>query len=124
MMGLLPDRLERNPDGSPKGYPCCDRVFPDPDPMMRFIDRDEGPSIFWDLPPDERSRRARIFLLVRASGEDDMMSWVVALDFAPETIRDVHEIIDVINRDDARLERLIARGAHPGDRLIRLSLDG
>lgn len=25
------DTLERNPDGTPKGYPCCDRVFPDPD---------------------------------------------------------------------------------------------
>jgi hypothetical protein len=30
--------MERNPDGTPVGYPCCGRLFPDPDPMLRFID--------------------------------------------------------------------------------------
>ena len=42
-----------------EGYPCCDRTFPDPDPFFRFIDPEEGPSDFWNLPRDERSRRLR-----------------------------------------------------------------
>jgi len=51
----MPDTLERNPDGTPKGYPCCGRHYPDLDLMFRFIDPEEGPGQFWELPYHERS---------------------------------------------------------------------
>jgi hypothetical protein len=116
--------MERNPDGTPKGYPCCDRCFPDPDPLFRFIDYAEGPSAFWQLPRDERSRRLRLYLLAIASGTDPLLAWMVALDFTPETIRDIHHLIDVENADDARLLGLIEQGAHPPDRIVRFTPDG
>jgi hypothetical protein len=118
--------LERNPDGTPKGCPCCDRVFPDPDPLFRFIDPIEGPGAFWRLPRDERSRRLRAYLIAIAAGEDPLLGWMLAMDFTPDTIRDLHQLIDVENRDDERIEGLIADGAtlDPSKRLIRFVLDG
>jgi hypothetical protein len=116
--------MERNPDGTPKGYPCCARKFPDPDPMMRFIDYEEGPSAFWQLPRDERSRRLRLYLLAIASGTDPLLAWIVTMDFEQESIDDVHYLIDVENREDARLLGLIERGAHPAERIVRLTPDG
>ena len=117
--------LERNPDGTPKGYPCCDRRFPDPDPLFRFIDPEEGPSAFWALPYDERSRRLRAYLIAIASGEHPVQAWMVAMDFTPDTIGGLHHLIDVENHDDERIEGLIADGAilDPSRRLIRVVPD-
>ena len=44
----------------------------------------------------------------------------------PETIAGLHRLIDVENRDDERIEGLIANGAtlDPNKRLIRFVLDG
>jgi hypothetical protein len=116
--------VERNPDGTPKGYPCCDRRFPDPDPVFRYIHQDEGPSEFWLLPHDERSRRLRAYLLAIASGAYPIVAWMTAMDFEKETIDAIHQLIDVENRDDRRLEMLVANGAHPAERARRLSLAG
>ena len=52
-----------------------------------------------------------------------MTGWIVAMDFSPSTITAIHELIDVENREDSRIEGLIARGARPRDRLIRLTFD-
>ena len=109
--------LERNPDGTPKGYPCCDRKFPDPDPMFRFIDPDEGPGSFWEPPYDERSRRARAYLLLKASGCSELEAWVHATDFNPEIIAACHVLVDVANADDRHVVEVIERGAR--DRLMR-----
>lgn len=118
------DCLRRNPGGTPVGYPCCHRRFPNPDPKLRYLDFEEGPSDFWTLPYDERSRRLRAYLLAIASGADPLLGWMVALDFTPETIRAIHFLIDVENRDDRRLLDLIQRGAHPPDRIVRFTPDG
>jgi hypothetical protein len=92
--------------------------------MFRHIDPAEGPSEFWDLPYDERSRWLRAYLLAIASGAYPIVAWVTALDFGAETIQALHELVDLENADDARLLGLIERGAHPADRIIRLTLDG
>ena len=123
MMLRAREALERNPDGTPVGYPCCDRQFPDPDPMLAFIDPEEGPSSFWELPYDERSRRLRMYLLAVASGTDPLVAWMLALDFSEDIIKDVHDLIDVENRDDARLLGLIEAGAHPAERTFRWTQD-
>jgi hypothetical protein len=88
--------------------------------MYRHIEADEGPDEFWGLPHDERSRRLRFFLISRASGEIAIMSWMAALDFTPEIISGVHDLIDVENADDQRIEGLIARGARPTERVIQI----
>ena len=92
--------------------------------MMHFIDYEEGPSAFWELPKDERSRRLRYYLLCIAAGTDPLVAWMAALDFTLENIQDIHDLIDIENRDDARLVGLIERGAHPPERIIRLRLSG
>jgi len=120
----MPDTLERNSDGTPMGYPCCDRVFPNLDLMFCFIDPEEGPGQFWELPYDERSRRLRAYLLAVAAGEYPLMAWMFALDFTEENISGIHDLIDVENRDDARLVGLIERGAHPAERIVRITPDG
>jgi hypothetical protein len=52
------------------------------------------------------------------------MAWTAALDFTPENIAGIHDLIDVENRDDRRLVGLIERGAHPAERIVRLTPDG
>jgi hypothetical protein len=52
------------------------------------------------------------------------MAWMLALDFSEPIIADIHDVIDVENLDDRRLVGLIERGAHPPDRIVRLTHDG
>jgi hypothetical protein len=92
--------------------------------MFAFIDREEGPHTFWALPRDERSRRLRLYLLCVAAGTDPLLAWMAALDFTEDSIRDIHDLIDIENADDARLLGLIQRGAHPPDRIVRFTPDG
>jgi hypothetical protein len=88
---------------------CCDRIFPQPDPMFRFIDSDEdGPASFWQIPPNERSRRLRVYLLTRAAGESQWWAWAAALSTEPENERYMHQIVDVNLRDDAAIEAFLA----------------
>jgi hypothetical protein len=75
------------------------------------------------LGPYPRSRRLRAYLLAIASGAYPIIAWMTALDFEFETIRDIHEVIDVQNRDDARLAGLIEGGAHPAERIVRLTTE-
>lgn len=80
--------------------------------MLRFIDPYEGPLIFWEgLPARERSRRLRMFLMAIAAGEADLTAWLAAIDFEASSIRAVHELVDVENRDDARIRDMIRRDA-------------
>lgn len=107
-MGNDPYNLERNPDGTPKGWPCCDRTFPDPDPMYRFIHRDEIPDSFYDMPENERSRRLRCYLVCIATGELPLPSWIASLAFDERSITRIHDLVDVINRDDRKIEAMLA----------------
>jgi hypothetical protein len=91
--------------------------------MFGFIDADEGPSAFWDLPHDERTRRLRAYLLAVASGADPLLVWMLALDFTEPVVADVHDLVDAENCDDARLVGLVERGAHPAERIVRLTSD-
>lgn len=100
---------------------CCDRVFPSPDPMMRFIDPDEGPYEFWKMEPNERSRRARSYLISLAAGFNSFMSWIAAITDEPEGIELIHSMVD-INADDKKIEGFLrdlrareARVAFKGD---------
>ena len=65
-------------------------------------------------------------LIAIAAGEHPLLGWMVATDFEPDTIEQLHHLIDVENRDDERIEGLIADGAtlDPSKRLIRFLLDG
>jgi hypothetical protein len=84
---------------------CCDREFPRPDPMFRFIDEDEGPGWFWAIEDhNEQSRRLRMYLLALAAGEHPMMAWLAAGSMYPDHIEQMHQLVDVMNRDDKRIE--------------------
>jgi hypothetical protein len=48
---------------------------------------------------------------------------MLALDFTEPVVADVHDLVDAENCDDARLVGLVGRGAHPAERIVRLTSD-
>lgn len=75
--------------------------------MMRFIDEDEGPDAFWAMEPNERSRRARVYLVSLSSGEHPLMAWLAAVSDNPDDVPLIHELVDVLNEDDKRIEAML-----------------
>ncbi len=83
---------------------CCTKAYPDPDPMFRFIDEDEGPYSFWALPKNLRSQRLRVYLLALSSFEHPFMAWLAAItdDDDRETLDLIHELADT--KTDKQIE--------------------
>jgi hypothetical protein len=90
---------------------CCDRKFPQPDPMMRFIDPDEGPYTFWAMEPNERSRRLRAYLVALCAGEEPIMAWLAAITEEKDDIDLIHQIVDINcgpeNGGDEKIEAMM-----------------
>lgn len=83
------------------------RTFPDPDPMIRFIDPEDGPPSFWRMSPQSRSLYLRFYLVARCAGLDEMVAWHVT--FAEGGAEYVRSIVAMW--PDDRLERAIADAA-------------
>jgi hypothetical protein len=78
---------------------------------MRHVDREEIPSVFSSLPPDEQRRRLRLYLVSLCSGLHKVVAWHVGLDFSDEGRRFARAIIDGW-WTDGRIGRALSDAEH------------
>jgi hypothetical protein len=82
-------------------------TYPNPDPMLRFIPQEEAPAAFWRMPPQMRSKRARLYIICRCAGVDALVAWHLTMLTSPENNKYVDEIVG--DHTDAAIEDAIRR---------------
>lgn len=84
--------------------------LPDPDPMLRLVHADDLPGVFWYLPPVDRWRRLRLFLISQAAQGPHfpIVLWHIAFDMTPAGEAFAREVVDI--HTDATIEAMVAEG--------------
>jgi len=82
------------------------RSYPDPDPILRFLDQEAIPQSVWALEPQERAQRIRYALICMCAGLHPLVAWATALD--DDTPQGEAAIEDVLSRvTDADIEQMV-----------------
>jgi hypothetical protein len=84
--------------------------FPDPDPLLRFVADEELPMTFSAMPPEDRWRRLRLYLLARAANGPHypIVNLHIAFDATPDGERYAKEVVDPMT--DAAIEERVEYG--------------
>lgn len=76
------------------------RSFPDPDPVMRFLDEEEVPQSVWLMPAQERAQRVRYALIGLCAGLEPVLAWEVALASDEESEERIAGTLRVVTDED------------------------
>jgi hypothetical protein len=85
--------------------------YPQPDPILRYIDSESAPHSFWQMPEQLRSERARAYLIARCGGADEGLAWLWVMDVSEKGNAWARDIVAPGGRQhtDAEIEDAIRR---------------